>query len=69
MPSRKMRVTPPSTIGTTSDVTTPFSASPSALVWLVPLLSLPQTTHYALDGLVWRKQGNPELGGVLMGPH
>lgn len=44
-------------------------AGPSALVWLVPLLSLPQTTHYALDGLVWRKQGNPELGGVLMGPH
>ena len=42
-------------------------ASPSALVWLVPLLSLPQTTHYALDGLVWRKQGNPDLGGLLVG--
>lgn len=43
-------------------------ATAGTLVWLVPLLSLPQTTHYALDGLVWRKQGNPDLGGVLVGP-
>ncbi len=41
--------------------------SNASLVWLVPLLSLPQTTHYALDGLVWRKHGNPELGGLLTG--
>ncbi len=25
-----------------------------ALPWLVPLLALPQATHYLLDGLVWR---------------
>jgi hypothetical protein len=43
------------------------AASDASLVWLVPLLSLPQTTHYALDGLVWRKQGNPALGEVLTG--
>lgn len=39
----------------------------SVLMWLVPLFSLPQTTHYALDGLIWRKRGNPGLGAVLSG--
>lgn len=24
--------------------------------FLIPLLALPQTTHYALDGLIWRRQ-------------
>lgn len=23
--------------------------------WLIPLLSLPQTTHYVLDGFIWRR--------------
>lgn len=32
-----------------------------ALVFVVPLLSLPQLTHYALDGLVWRRRDNPTL--------
>jgi hypothetical protein len=35
--------------------------------WLaVPLLALPQLTHYLLDGLVWRRRGNPgfTLAGV-----
>ena len=32
-----------------------------ALVFLVPLLSLPQLTHYALDGVVWRRRDNPTL--------
>ena len=27
-------------------------------VWLVPLLALPQLTHYVLDGLFWRRAGN-----------
>ena len=27
----------------------------SALTWLVPLLSLPQLTHYVLDGIIWKK--------------
>lgn len=26
----------------------------AALAWLVPLLALPQATHYALDGFIWR---------------
>ena len=30
-------------------------------VWLVPLLALPQATHYVLDGFVWRRRGNPQL--------
>ncbi len=25
--------------------------------WLVPLLSLPQTTHYVLDGFIWKLRG------------
>jgi hypothetical protein len=30
-------------------------------VWLVPLLALPQLSHYVLDGLFWRRGSNPEL--------
>ncbi len=26
------------------------------LVWLVPLLALPQSTHYVLDGFIWRRR-------------
>jgi hypothetical protein len=25
------------------------------LMWLVPLLALPQSTHYVLDGFIWRR--------------
>lgn len=35
---------------------------PSSLLWLVPLLSLPQLTHYVLDGFVWRVR---DQGSVL----
>jgi hypothetical protein len=28
-------------------------------VVLVPLLALPQLTHYVLDGFIWRRQSNP----------
>ncbi|MGH9902272.1 MAG: hypothetical protein ACRD68_10750 [Pyrinomonadaceae bacterium] len=28
---------------------------------LVPLLALPQVTHYVLDGFVWRRRNNPGL--------
>ncbi len=31
------------------------------LALLVPLLSLPQTTHYLLDGFVWRTRDDPQL--------
>ena len=29
--------------------------------FVVPLLALPQITHYVLDGFIWRKKGNPDL--------
>ncbi|HYX35143.1 MAG TPA: hypothetical protein VE954_18760 [Oligoflexus sp.] len=29
-------------------------AEDSSLVWIVPLLALPQLTHYVLDGFLWR---------------
>jgi hypothetical protein len=29
--------------------------------WLVPLLAVPQLTHYVLDGLFWRRGANPNL--------
>lgn len=31
---------------------------------LVPLLALPQITHYALDGFIWRKRSNPDLNFI-----
>lgn len=30
-------------------------------VVLVPLLAMPQATHYVLDGFIWRRRGNPGL--------
>ncbi len=35
--------------------------SDGLLSLVVPLLSLPQTTHYVLDGFVWRTRGDPAL--------
>ncbi|MBH8559882.1 hypothetical protein [Hymenobacter negativus] len=34
----------------------PAIASPALLMWLVPLLALPQSTHYVLDGFIWRRK-------------
>jgi len=36
----------------------PAVSDPLALIWLVPLLSLPQSVHYVLDAFIWRKDGN-----------
>jgi hypothetical protein len=33
----------------------PTVAEPALLMWLVPLLALPQSTHYVLDGFIWRR--------------
>jgi len=33
----------------------PAVAAPGVLKWLVPLLALPQSTHYVLDGFIWRR--------------
>jgi len=30
-------------------------------VWFVPLLALPQLTHYVLDGFIWRRKNNPSF--------
>jgi hypothetical protein len=30
-------------------------------VYLVPLLALPQLTHYVLDGFIWRRKNNPDF--------
>jgi hypothetical protein len=32
--------------------------------WLVPLLALPQITHYVLDGFIWRRRDNPSLSSL-----
>jgi hypothetical protein len=32
---------------------------------LVPLLALPQTTHYVLDGFLWKRKSNPEVARML----
>jgi hypothetical protein len=34
---------------------------------LVPLLALPQLTHYVLDGFVWRRKNNPDFTLALSG--
>jgi len=33
----------------------------SLKIWLVPLLALPQLTHYMLDGFIWRRKNNPNF--------
>ncbi|RTQ46490.1 hypothetical protein EJV47_21285 [Hymenobacter gummosus] len=33
----------------------PRVADATLLAWLVPLLALPQATHYVLDGFIWRR--------------
>lgn len=32
--------------------------------YLVPLLAVPQLTHYVLDGFIWRKKSNPNLNFI-----
>src|SRR5262249_13416040 len=32
---------------------------------LVPLLALPQLTHYLLDGFIWKRSKNPEVTEAL----
>lgn len=36
----------------------------SLKVWLIPLLALPQLTHYVLDGFIWRRKSNPSFSLV-----
>jgi len=30
--------------------------------YLVPLLAIPQVTHYVLDGFIWKRKNNPDIG-------
>ncbi len=32
---------------------------------LVPLLAVPQLSHYLLDGFIWRRRGNPKVAAAL----
>lgn len=34
-------------------------------MYLVPLLALPQATHYLLDGFIWKRRDNPEFSDAL----
>ena len=43
-----------------------FFPGPALLALLVPLLALPQATHYVLDAWVWRvRPENPDLARYL----
>ena len=33
--------------------------------WLVPLLAVPQLTHYVLDGVLWRRRSNPRVSALF----
>jgi hypothetical protein len=35
---------------------------------IVPLLALPQLTHYVLDGFIWRRRSNPSVAGLVGAP-
>jgi hypothetical protein len=35
---------------------------------IVPLLAVPQVTHYVLDGFIWKRQSNPEFARTLQRP-
>jgi hypothetical protein len=32
---------------------------------LVPLLAVPQVTHYVLDGFIWRRKSNPQVASLV----
>jgi len=35
---------------------------------IVPLLALPQLTHYVLDGFIWRRRSNPSVATLASPP-
>jgi hypothetical protein len=38
----------------------------TAKLVIIPLLALPQLTHYVLDGFIWRRRSNPALAQVTL---
>jgi hypothetical protein len=47
-------------------LSSPWEPGGAALSLLVPLLALPQATHYLLDAWIWRFDSNPDLGRHLL---
>lgn len=45
----------------------PWQLGDAWINWLAPLLAVPQLTHYALDGFIWRRKKNPTLAGLFSG--
>lgn len=45
----------------------PIAASATALAILIPLLTMPQITHYVLDAFIWRvnKKGKEEVRAII----
>lgn len=41
-----------------SEATMQILRSPAKLQWIVPLLAVPQATHYVLDGFIWKSKSN-----------
>jgi len=42
----------------------PVDVGGAAMI-IAPLLTVPQLTHYILDGFLWRRRANPRLGRLL----
>lgn len=42
-----------------------FDLPATLMTLIVPLLSLPQTTHYVLDGFIWKTRNDPHLTARL----
>ncbi|MDB4942121.1 MAG: hypothetical protein JWP97_1655 [Labilithrix sp.] len=45
----------------------PWESGAAKLV-IVPLLALPQLTHYVLDGFVWKRRKNPSVAALARAP-
>lgn len=46
----------------------PSFKDPTTLSWIVPLLAVPQATHYVLDGFIWRfRKENSQAKTILFG--
>lgn len=43
------------------------SLSSRALMWIVPLLAVPQATHYVLDAVLWRRRDTGAAQGRALG--
>ena len=44
-----------------------FVLSPAVLAFVVPLLAVPQATHYVLDAVLWRRRDTGQAQGRALG--